>query len=308
MARKRYTNMDGIQNTNGFAEMRRWRRERKQKQKDISYVVPQSSDKQVKWLTTNRIHPSITWIGHATFFIQLNGCNILTDPVWAKRMGLEKRLSEPGLRMDELPPIDVVVISHGHYDHLDIGTLKQLPGSPLYMVPEGLGPLLVRRGFRNVQELAWWEEISHNGVTFTFVPAQHWVRRGLWDMNTSHWGGWIMQADDAPSVYFVGDTGYFRGFTEIASRFEIDTVLMPIGAYEPEWFMRISHINPEDAVKAFRELNARTFIPMHYGAFRLADDTAAEALERLHNAWNDQNMPPENLRVMHLGETWRPQN
>ncbi|BAU28463.1 L-ascorbate metabolism protein UlaG (beta-lactamase superfamily) [Aneurinibacillus soli] len=306
MTRKRYGNLDGIQNKHGFAEVRRWRRERKQKKKDLSYVVPQAANKQIAWLSANRSASSITWIGHATFLIQINGCNILTDPVWAKRMGLEKRLSEPGLRLDQLPPIDVVLISHGHYDHLDIGTLKRLPGSPVYLVPEGLGRLLTRRGFTHVHEFVWWEKMSDKGCTFTFVPAQHWVRRGLWDMNTSHWGGWVVQAENAPSVYFVGDTGYFRGFTEIGKRFAIDTVLMPIGAYEPEWFMQTAHINPEDAVKAFCELHAQTCIPMHYGAFRLADDTAAEALNRFTTAWNEQNLSTDRLRVLQLGETWQP--
>ena len=122
-------------------------------------------------------------------------------------------------------------------------------------------------------------------------------------MNTSHWGGWIFQLEGGETYYFVGDTGYFRGFTQIAERFSIDTVFMPIGAYEPEWFMAVSHISPEDSVKAFIELKAKIFVPMHYGAYRLADDTGPEALERLLKEWKKQQLPEEQLKVLLIGET-----
>ena len=127
------------------------------------------------------------------------------------------------------------------------------------------------------------------------------------DTNTSHWGGWVIEDKVLNrSVYFVGDTGYFRGFKEIEKRFDLEVVLMPIGAYEPEWLMHISHINPEDAVKAFRELKAKTFIPMHYGAYRLADDTGPEALERLEKAWAKEGLPTAQLHILKIGETkWK---
>ena len=150
--------------------------------------------------------------------------------------------------------------------------------------------------------MSWWESIALDELTIHFVPAQHWTRRSLMDMNTSHWGGWIFQTEQ-DTFYFVGDTGYFDGFKQIADRFAIDTVFMPIGAYEPEWFMADSHISPEDSVKAFVELKAKTFVPMHYGAYRLADDTGPEALERLLREWKKQQLPDEQLKVLLIGET-----
>jgi len=140
-------------------------------------------------------------------------------------------------------------------------------------------------------------------MTFSFVPAQHWTRRTLTDTNTSHWGGWIIEHKEH-SIYFVGDTGYFRGFQEIAKKFNIQTVLMPIGAYEPEWFMQVSHINPEDAVKAFLELKGKTFIPMHYGTYRLADDTGPEAMARLDAEWSRLQLDASQLKKMLIGETY----
>ncbi|MGK4044617.1 MBL fold metallo-hydrolase [Heyndrickxia oleronia] len=250
----------------------------------------------------NRSRTSYTWIGHSTFLLQLDGLNILTDPVWAKRMGFQKRLTEPGIPLEDLPEIDVVVISHGHYDHLDFPTLKKLKGNPYYFVPIGMKSLFIKKGYQNVREMSWWESFEYEGIKIHFVPAQHWTRRSLNDMNTSHWGGWIFQTT-SKTFYFVGDTGYFSGFKEIAARFMIDIVFMSIGAYEPEWFMADSHISPEDSVKAFIELEAKQFVPMHYGAYRLADDTGPEALERLLREWKKCQLPKEQLKVLSIGET-----
>jgi L-ascorbate metabolism protein UlaG (beta-lactamase superfamily) len=298
----KYSNLDNIENKKTFQDMRKWQKERKSKVKDLSVNIEQSPVKQIDFIQKNRELTTYTWIGHSTFLIQQNGLNILTDPVWAKRMGLQKRLTEPGISMGDLPEIDVVVISHGHYDHLDFPTLKKIKGYPHYFVPVGLKSLFIRKGFQNVTEMSWWESVEHRGISIHFVPAQHWTRRSLRDMNTSHWGGFIFQTTKE-TLYFVGDTGYFRGFQQIAERFDIDVVFMPIGAYEPEWFMAVSHISPEDSVKAFIELKAVQFIPMHYGAYRLADDTGPEALERLYREWDKQQLPKEQLRVMLLGET-----
>jgi L-ascorbate metabolism protein UlaG (beta-lactamase superfamily) len=299
---KRYANLDGVENNKTFKDMRKWQKERKSKVKDLTVNIGQSPQKKIKEINENRSKTSYTWIGHSTFLLQLNGLNILTDPVWAKRMGFQKRLTAPGIALEDMPEIDIVVISHGHYDHLDFPTLKKLKGSPHYYVPAGLKSLFLKKGYQKVTELNWWDNTEHQGLTIHFVPAQHWTRRTLNDMNTSHWGGWIFQTEEE-TFYFVGDTGYFNGFKQIADRFEIDTVFMPIGAYEPEWFMAVSHINPEDSVKAFLELKAKVFVPMHYGAYRLADDTGPESLERLYRAWENQQLPKEQLKVLLLGET-----
>ncbi|MEH7121100.1 MBL fold metallo-hydrolase [Neobacillus vireti] len=299
---KRYTNLDGVENNKTFKDMRKWQKERKAKVKDLTIHIEQSPVKKIEELIANRSKTTYTWIGHSTFLIQLNGMNILTDPVWAKRMGFQKRLTAPGIELSAMPEIDLVMISHGHYDHLDFPTLKKLKGNPHYYVPAGLKSLFIKKGYQNVTELNWWESVEHEGITLHFVPAQHWTRRTLKDMNTSHWGGWVLQTMQE-TLYFVGDTGYFSGFKQIAGRFEIDTVFMPIGAYEPEWFMAVSHISPEDSVKAFLELKAKTFVPMHYGAYRLADDTGPEALDRLYRAFETYQLPMEQLKVLLLGET-----
>lgn len=300
--RQKFSNLNDVNNNKTFKDMRKWQKERKSKIKDLSVNIEQCPNKNFTAIKENRVHTSFTWIGHSTFLIQINGINILTDPVWAKRMGFQKRLTEPGIPIDELPNIDVVVISHGHYDHLDFPTLKKLPGDPHYFVPIGMKSLLNRKGYRKVTELSWWESAEHQGLTLYFVPAQHWTRRTMTDMNTSHWGGWVLQGPKE-TLYFVGDTGYFNGFQEINKRFTIDTVFMPIGAYEPEWFMADSHISPEDSVKAYLELQATQFVPMHYGAYRLADDTGPEALERLFKEWEKRQLPKEQLKVLLLGET-----
>ncbi|MFB5197564.1 MBL fold metallo-hydrolase [Neobacillus sp. KR4-4] len=300
---KNYSNLDNVTSYKSFKELRKWQRERKKKVKDLTINIEQYPLKMVREIKENKSRTSYTWVGHSTFLIQLNGINILTDPVWAKRMGLEKRLTEPGISLEDLPEIDVVVISHGHYDHLDFPTLKKLKGNPQYLVPAGLTSLFNRKGYSDVTELNWWENLEYGGITFHFVPAQHWTRRSLTDMNTSHWGGWIVQSPQE-TLYFVGDTGYFSGFKQIGERFtSIDTVFMPIGAFEPEWFMAPAHISPEDSVKAFIELKAKSFVPMHYGTYRLADDTGPEALERLHREWEKQQLPQEQLKVLLLGET-----
>lgn len=279
-------------------------KERRSKVKDLSLAIEQCPTKKITEIKENRTETSYTWIGHSTFLIQLNGLNILTDPVWATRMGMQRRLTDPGIPLKDLPEIDLVIISHGHYDHLDFPALNKLKGNPHYFVPAGLKSLFKRKGYLEVTEMNWWEHLVYKGIILYFVPAQHWTRRSLADMNTSHWGGWIIQGTDpAETFYFVGDTGYFSGFKEIGTKFKIHTVFMPIGAYEPEWFMADSHISPEDSVKAFVELRAEIFVPMHHGAYRLADDTGPEALERLLIEWRNKQLPDDQLRVMQIGES-----
>lgn len=302
--RKRYENLDGISNIKTTGDMLKWTRERRAKIKDLSKKIPSVEQTDIDELRKNETKGSITWIGHSTFLIQLGGLNILTDPVYAARMGMQKRLTAPGIPLNELPEIDIVCISHGHYDHLDFPTIKKLKGNPVFYIPEGLGSLFKRKGYSDVIEANWWESFNDKGISLTFVPAQHWTRRSLLDTNTSHWGGWLLEEEqNNQSVYFVGDTGYFRGFKDIADKYNPRHILMPIGAYEPEWFMEVSHINPEDAVKAFLELKGERFIPMHYGAYRLADDTGPEALDRLTAEWKRLEMPEEQLNVLKIGET-----
>lgn len=302
MARTRYTNPNGERNVNSFRKLMRWQNERRKKVKDLSFVVPQEMNKKVAYLQKNRVDTTITWIGHSSFLIQMNGLNIVTDIVWANRMGFDVRLTEPGLTPEQMPEIDVVLISHSHYDHLDIPSLRKLKGNPVFLAPIGLKNFLERRKFNDVKEFKWWDSTSINNVTFTFVPSRHWTKRTLTDTNTSHWGGWMMEGG-GKTIYFVGDSGYFEGFKEIGEKFSIDFALIPIGAYEPEWFMSSQHINPEEAVQVFLDMRAKMFIPMHYGAFRLADDTPKEALDRLKGEWENQGLEEKSLHMLKLGET-----
>jgi len=249
-----------------------------------------ASVRDVDKVKDNRTKTAITWIGHSTFLIQMSGINIVTDPVWATRMGFQKRLTKPGDELSEMPEIDIVLISHGHFDHLDFASIKRLKGNPTYYVPVGLKQKFIRKGHQKVNEANWWDNFECQGVKISFVPAQHWTRRMLWDTNTSHWGGWMVEGEKDQSIYFAGDTAYFDGFKQIGEKFNVKVALMPIGAYEPEWFMKLSHTNPEDAIKGFFDLRADTFIPMHYGTFRLADDTGPEALRKLFEEWERLNL------------------
>ncbi|WP_062105738.1 MBL fold metallo-hydrolase [Bacillus niameyensis] len=301
MKNKRFENMDKNATVSTFKDLLQWRKERKQKKKSLSYQVPVVKEPEVNFLTHNKTTSTITWIGHSTFFIQLNGKNIITDPVWAIRMGAEKRLTPPGLPIDQLPPIDYVFISHSHYDHLHYSSIRKLKGDPTFFVPIGLGVWFRRKGFSNVVECKWWDEQVVDGLKIHFVPAQHWTKRTLTDTNRSHWGGWVIVGEK--TVYFAGDSGYFKGFSEIGKRYNIDYCLMPIGAYEPEWFMSNQHVNPEEAVQAYIDTGANSMIPMHYGAYMLADDTPKEALDRLLAEWTKRELPKNELKIMKIGET-----
>lgn len=299
--KKRYQNMDGVTADKTFLDFLEWRRERRRLDKDFTDSLACESRPLISYLQENRRDTTITWIGHSTFLIQMNGLSLLTDPVWANRMGLEKRLSPPGLPIHELPDIDVVLISHSHYDHLHFGSLKKLKGNFQILVPAGLKKKMIRKGFTRVTELEWWESAKLGDVKFHFVPAQHWSKRTLRDTNISHWGGFV--AEGCQTVYFAGDSGYFRGFREIGQCYEIDYALMPIGAYEPEYLLSVQHMNPEQAVQAFLDLGAKYFIPMHYGAFRLGDETPQEALARLQSEWRRLKLDLSSLILPKLGET-----
>ncbi|REB06115.1 MBL fold metallo-hydrolase [Sporosarcina sp. BI001-red] len=313
MNRKRYRNLDPTARPATFSELVRWQKERFRKQKDMSFTIGQAPDKQLTLLHTNQDELTITWIGHSTFLIQLAGLTIVTDPVWASRMGFGRRLEEPGLTLEEIPPVDIILLSHSHYDHLDVPSLKKLKGTPAILVPEGLGRKVRKLMMENrVYELPWWGQVRIGSVEFHFVPAQHWTKRTLTDTNTSHWGGWIIQRHMEPStealqpesIYFAGDSGYFKGFCEIGKKFShITYALMPIGAYEPEWFMGTQHMTPEEAIQAFVDVSADVFIPMHYGAFYLADDTTEEALNRLLTEWAQRELEDSDLKVLKHGET-----
>lgn len=342
MPKIRYNNIDNVSTDKTLKEFKQWREQRRRKVKDYSYKVPKH-EPELDYLHANRQETTITWIGHSTFFIQYYGLNIVTDPVWAEKMGFQRRLGAPGIRIQDIPPLDVILISHSHYDHLHLASLRKLvTANTLLVVPDGLRRKMVRKGFHRCQEMKWWGHLVLGGVKITFVPAQHWTRRTLFDTNTSHWGGYVLEpnpvtqgseesaaametsdksasvtpelqqstggkiaAGDPPILYFVGDTGYFKEFKTIGERFDIDVTLMPIGAYEPEWFMTSQHVTPEEALQGFVETGSQLMVPMHYGTFKLADDTPKEALDRLEAERKRLGIAKERIRVLGHGETLR---
>ena len=226
-------------------------------------------------LRANGHEPTVTWVGHATLLIQIDGVNILTDPHFGERTSPvsfagPRRLVPPGIAFADLPPIDAVVISHDHYDHLDRETVQRLAREhhSTFFVPLGLKAWFAGIGVANAIELDWWESRAFRGLTVTCTPAQHSSGRGLHDQDARLWSSWTLSGR-ARRVYFAGDTGYFSGFAEIGRRFHPDVALLPIGGYEPAGF-RDEHLSPLDAAYAFEDLGARVLIPISYGSFPLS--------------------------------------
>ncbi len=269
----------------GLRDVFRWYMARPPKQQGFS---PPQVANDGKALRENRNTPTVTWIGHATLLVQLDGLSILTDPMFSMRMFLTRRLAPPGVALANLPPIDAVVVSHDHRDHLDEDSVAALGPDVQYIVPLGLAGWFQKRGLRRVHELDWWQDFTlrQNGgaVRVTLVPAQHWSGRSLTDHNQSLWGGFVIESPTA-RVYFSGDTGYPAAFAEIGKQFpNIDYALLPIGAYAPRWFMSPQHIDPAQAVIAFGELGAQHVVPMHWGTFQLSDEPLDEPPRLLREA------------------------
>ncbi|MFC7342684.1 MBL fold metallo-hydrolase [Saccharopolyspora griseoalba] len=249
---------------------------------------------------------ALTWVGHATYLLRAGGATVLTDPVWSGRIpGVPRRLTPPGVAFEELPPVDAVVISHNHYDHLDAPTIKRLPRGTPVLVPAGLGRWFRRRGFAEVVELDWWQSVEVAGLTFDFVPAQHWSRRGPHDTCRSLWGSWVITGEHH-RAYFAGDTGYGPHFAEIGRRYPgIDVAMLPIGAYDPRWFMKPVHMDPEEAVRAAADLGAARTATMHWGTFVLTREPVTEPLARIRKAWREAGHDPDDLWDLAVGETRR---
>jgi L-ascorbate metabolism protein UlaG (beta-lactamase superfamily) len=220
----------------------------------------------------------ITWIGHASFLIQLGGMNVLVDPNWSMWLKVIKRLKRPGLHIDHLPSIDIVLVTHAHFDHLDRRTLRRVAADQPIVVPTGVGNLVHDLGFDIVHELDQWQQIAVGPLKISLTPCHHWGARLLADQHRG-FGGFVLQANTR-SIFHCGDSAYFPGFREIGHRFPIEIALLPIGAYDPP-SRREVHMNPEEAVRAFLELGAKKLVPMHYGTFRLGYEPLHEPPERL---------------------------
>lgn len=244
----------------------------------------------------------ITWLGHATALIQLGGVNLLTDPIWGSPAGYPCRIVPHVLPIAELPAIHAVLISHDHRDHLDGRSVRGLGRAPLYAVPLGVERFLRRRRVTRVASFDWWDAHEMNGLRITFVPAHHWSQRGL-ARNRSLWGGWVIESPRA-TVYFSGDTARMPVLRHIGRRFPgIDYALLSVGAYEPRWFMKRVHMNPEEAVEVFLDLGARHLIPVHWGTMRLGDEPPTEPPARLAREFAGRRLPADALRVLAIGET-----
>lgn len=230
----------------------------------------------------------LVWLGHAAFFMRINGVSILTDPCLGRSSGLLKRHVKIPCQYEDIQNIDYILMSHGHRDHFDVPSLKKiLPNNPQveFLAPMDLGSLICPLGKYRYQEAAWYQEYSipQVGLSIAFLPAIHWNRRGLFDYNDMLWGSFLIQSPGY-TVYFAGDTAYGPHFEQIRAAFphlHIDTVIMPIGAYKPPIIMKGSHVNPEEAVKAFNDLGADNFVPMHFGTYDLSDEPMGEPIRWL---------------------------
>lgn len=254
----------------------------------------------------------ITFVNHATFLIQIGGQNILTDPVWSFRASPyqwigPKRKRPAGINFDELPPIDTVLLSHNHYDHLDIDTVQQLKEkfNPQFIVPLGVERFLHSQGIDNTIRMDWWDKYGlGSDIKLTAVPARHFSGRGLFDRNKTLWCGYVVESSSG-NIYFAGDTGYGKFIKEIANRFDlINTSIIPIGAYKPRWFMEAIHMSPEEAVKAHKDLGSQKSIAMHYGTFPMADDGMYEPLEDLKKARHKYHISEREFISLQHGECY----
>jgi N-acyl-phosphatidylethanolamine-hydrolysing phospholipase D len=250
---------------------------------------------------------SVTWVGHATLAVQDAGEVFLTDPHWGSRALVPRRYLPPGVPLRAVPSQAFAVLSHNHYDHLDAWTVARLPETVDWYVPLGLAAWFSSRrraGRRSIAELDWWQAIRRGRWTLTCLPAQHWSNRFGVARNSSLWCSWLLDSGRR-RYFFAGDTGYFGGFAEIGRRFApIDVAFLPIGAYEPRWFMAYPHMNPADSYRAFLDLGARWMVAMHWGTFDLTDEPLDLPPHDLAREVAAQAGDPERVRTLAIGERW----
>lgn len=316
---------DGFRNNPPHAEAAtgfwRWQWQRRQEGKPplpaAGYPVVGRVEPDLPFLHHNRDTPTATWINHASVLFQVGGLNIVTDPIWSDRASPvtfagPRRRAAPGLTVEQLPRIDVVLISHNHYDHLDRASVHALAEradrQTLFLVPLGLKAWFEAEGLHNVQELDWWERHRIGNVDFHFAPAQHWSKRSLFDRNQTLWGSWVI-ADGRRRICFVGDTGYSADFRTIRDRLgPVDLAALPIGAYLPRWFMAPQHVDPAEAVRIHQDLGAAQSLAIHWGTFEMADEALDQPPRDLAAALAAAGLPPEIFRVLRHGETLRIQD
>lgn len=256
------------------------------------------------YLQRDDISDSLTWIGHSTTAIQERGQVVLTDPHLRQRIFAVGRHHPPAIGAHGIPANAMTVISHAHLDHLDAGTVEQLPDTVFYAVPLGLKTWFEKRGRANVVELDWWQSHTREGWTFTCLPAQHWSQRVEMGFNKSLWCSWLIEGPRR-TYFFAGDTGYFHGFAEFGRRFaDIDIAILPIGAYEPRDFIGYQHMDPQHAYRAYGDLKARYFVPVHWGTFRLSHEPIDEPPAELRRHLQLLQEAGDDVRFMAIGERW----
>ncbi|HEU6447505.1 MAG TPA: MBL fold metallo-hydrolase [Verrucomicrobiae bacterium] len=242
---------------------------------------------------------AITWIGHASFLIQFTDLNVLVDPNFANWLFLLKRIKRSGLKIDHLPPIDLVLLTHAHFDHFHKPTLRKLPHPKIGIMPRGVGDLAHNLGFSRIVELEWWESFSRADANWkvTFTPSKHWGARTIRDTHRGY-GGFILE-HQGRKIYHAGDSAYFDGFAEIGKKLSPEIALLPIGAYHPESFRHV-HIGPDEAIKAFKDLGAKWLVPMHYGTFRLSFEAMDEPPRWLLEIAAKENLTKQ-IRILNEG-------
>ncbi len=280
-----FTNSNGEAIENSVGDLLKWQREAP----DVTPLKLATVSPELEILL-NPGEAQVTWIGHSTFLLQVGGLNILTDPIFSDRASPvsfagPQRTTPPAMTIEQLPHIDIVLISHSHYDHLDKPSVKALnarqsDNPPSYYVPLRLKPWFTKRGIGKVTELDWWDSVKIGNTTLHAVPVQHWSSRTPFDRNKTLWAGFLV---DSPvlRVLFVGDSGYSDDFKTIARRLgKVNVALVPIGAYDPRWIMKSSHMNPEEALQVVKDVGATRAIGMHWGTFALTNEPMAEPAER----------------------------
>tara|TARA_Y100001970_G_C14075098_1_gene771550 strand:- start:33 stop:1058 length:1026 start_codon:yes stop_codon:yes gene_type:complete len=248
------------------------------------------------------------WIGHSTALIHINGKNILTDPIFSDRCSPikfagPKRYSEPAISIEDLPMIDLIVISHNHYDHLDYKTVKKIGDNALWIVPLGLKKWFFNQGVENVKEMDWYDSFNQDGIEVVSLPSQHWSKRTVFKSFDTLWSSWSIKVDDF-KFWFAGDTGYNDiQFKEIGKDYgPFDLAAIPIGAYEPRWFMKNFHINPEEAVQIHQEIFSKLSVGIHFGTFILTTEPIEEPILKLQEAINKYNLNPKEFLAIGIGE------
>jgi N-acyl-phosphatidylethanolamine-hydrolysing phospholipase D len=300
-----YKNLDGTVPDQGLGSLFKWQitdRVAGRRRRDTTPFTTPRRDNDGRALLGQA--PHLTWIGHATFVQRLGGQLLATDPIWSTRIHTIPRMCPPGVALDACPKLDVVTVSHAHYDHLDLPTLRAIGKDALYIVPSDNAEVLRGAGLTNVVELGWWESHRVGDLEVTLVPAQHWSMRAPWDKNKRLWGGFVFESPEGTS-YHAGDTAFSEEvFSAIAERFpSIDWAMLPIGAYDPTWFMSRQHMGPEDAGRAWEILRAKTLVAMHWGTFKLTDEPLGEPPERLRAWTRERGHDEERVWVLDVGET-----